>query len=109
MTLSEIVLKKIALSHRGKERAIKREDLLRHARLFDATLTDRGLRNIYSKLPVVTCDQGIFYPIRTKELEEYQIYLKSKAIPLFDRWKMVAQAHPHLMPEKGEQMRLFNG
>jgi len=107
MTLPEIIRKKIAVSHRGKERAIKRDELLRYARLFDASLTDRSLRNIYSKLPVCTCDQGIFYPVRESEMEEYQRYLKSKAIPLFDRWKMVAQAHPHLLPARGEQMRLF--
>ena len=109
MTLPEIILKKIALSHGGHERAIRREDLLQFARLYDRGLTDRALRNIYSKLPICTCDQGIFYPVRTQELEEYQRYLKSKAIPLFDRWKMVAQAHPHLLPARGEQMELFHG
>ena len=107
MTLPEIVLDKIARKHRGKERAIRREDLLQYVQLFEPTVTDRVLRNIYSKLPVCTCDQGIFYPIRESEMVDYQAYLKSKAIPLFDRWKMVAQAHPHLVPAKGKQMELF--
>ena len=107
MTLPDIILKKIARDHRGRDRAIKHEDLLQYAHLFDVGLTDRGLRNIYSKLPVCVYEGGIFYPIRTQELEDFREYMKRKAIPHFERYKRVAQAHPHLVPDKGEQMGLF--
>jgi len=110
MELSEIILDKIKCNHRGKENAIKRKDLL----LFCAehgygeypylmiSLTDRQLRNIYSQLPVVTCNKGIFYPIRREEVEEFREYLRKKAIPLFERWKRVADVHLD-----GKQMELF--
>ena len=107
MTIPEIIFKIIRTNHRGRENAISRDDLREKLRVWSVVISDRSLRDFYSKLPVCTCDQGIFYPIRPQELEEYQAYLKSKAIPLFDRWKMVAQAHPHLVPERGEQGELF--
>ena len=107
MTIPKIIFDIIRKNHRGRENAISRDDLREKLRIWGIEISDRSLRDVYSKLPVCTCDQGIFYPIRTQELEEYQVYLKSKAIPLFDRWKRVAQAHPHLVPERGEQMGLF--
>ncbi len=107
MTLPEIILKKIAKDHRGKERAIKRRDLWYYAKLFDPDITDRKLRDIYSKLPVCVYEGGIFYPIRTQELEEFKEYLMAKAIPCFTRYKRVARAHPHLVSDDSIQMDLF--
>jgi len=108
MSLSEIILEKIKADHQGKENSCKRRYLLSYARYFDPDLTDRQLRNIYCQLPVATCNEGIFWPIRKEELEGFQSYLKKKAIPLFNRYKMVAEHHQHLM-EDGEaiQWNLF--
>jgi len=97
MNLSEIILEKIKADHQGKENACKRRYLLSYARYFDPDLTDRQLRNIYCQLPVATCNEGIFWPIRSRELYEFQAYLKKKAIPLFNRYKMVAEEHWNLM------------
>lgn len=108
MTLSEIIQEKIKRDHRGKENAIKRKDLLKYAHFFDPELTDRGLRNIYCQLPLVSSSDGIFWPIRKSDLEEFKFYMKGKAIPLFNRYKMVAEKHRDLM-EYGEvvQWNLF--
>jgi len=71
-------------------------------------MTDRELRNIYCQLPVISSEAGIFWPIRKEELKDFKSYLKSKAIPLFNRYKMVAEKHRHLI-EYGEviQWNLF--
>ena len=102
MELSEQILTKLGYENRGKKNAIKRRDLLHYAQHYNPYITDRQLRNIYCQLPVVTCDKGIFYPIRTSEVQEFREYLRKKAIPLFERWKRVADVHL-----KGEQMELF--
>lgn len=107
MIIPEIVFDIVQKDHRGRENAITRDDLRTRLRLWSVIVSDRKLRDVYSKLPICTCDQGVFYPIRVQEIEEYRRYLKSKAIPLFERWKMVAQAHPNLLPTRGGQMDLF--
>lgn len=116
MNLPEIICEKIRIHHRGKENAIKRKDLLLYCNHFVVryhpyligSLTDRELRNIYCQLPLVSSNAGIFWPIRKEELYEFQAYLKKKAIPLFNRYKMVAEKHQDLM-EHGEviQWNLF--
>ncbi len=103
MELSEIILTKLKYHHAGKEEAITRKKLLDYCHWYNGALTDRQLRNIYSQLPVVACNKGIFWPIRTSEVEEFREYLKKKAIPLFERWKKVAEVHL----SKTGQMELF--
>jgi len=105
--IESYIFSHIKRHHRGREQSIKRDDLLKYARLFEPKLTDRELRSVYSLLPVCTCEEGIFYPIRSGELEEYRRYLEKKAIPLFERFRMVAQAHPHLVKNESEQLKLF--
>ena len=92
----------------GKENAITREEFLRtwkNAYSFWG-MTDRKFRQIYSKLPICTCDKGGFYPIRKEEIEDYREYLRKKAIPLFERFNRVRDAHPELAKDI-VQMELF--
>ena len=114
MNLSEIILEKIKTFHKGKDNAIKRKDLLIYCNCVThygvpvflvGSLTDRQLRNIYTQLPVVTCDEGIFWPIRKEELDEFEAYCRKKALPLFIRVKMVMKEHEHL--RVGMQKELF--
>ena len=107
MELPELILYVIKKDHRGKENAIVREELLSKIRRIVMgsvyqELTDRQLRNIYCQLPIITCDKGIFYPVRKSEIEEFREYLRKKALPLFERWKRVADVHLN-----GKQMELF--
>ena len=105
MNLETIIYAKIFKEHRGKENAIRRSDLLEYARHFDPDITDRQLRAIYSGLPVCVCEEGIFYPIRTQEIEDFKHYLIKKISPMRERYYRVAKAHPELLPSG--QMDLF--
>ncbi len=108
MNLSEIILEKIKKHHRGKENAIKRKDLLTIINfVYDGELTDRELRNIYCQLPVISSEVGIFWPIRSKELDEFEAYCRKKALPLFIRVKMVMKEHEGLRAEKYIQKELW--
>jgi len=99
----ETVLNIYKKYYSGKGNAIARERfLMRHFPLLD----DRKFRQIYSELPIVTCDKGGFYPIRKEEILEYRGYLRKKAIPLFERFRRVCNAHPDLAGDE-EQMELF--
>jgi len=91
--------------HSGRENAITRDRFMsKHVPAF--IISDREFRNIYSQLPIVTCEKGGYYPIREEEILEYRDYLRKKAIPLFERFKMVCEAHPELAGDE-EQMELF--
>jgi len=105
MNLSEIILHKLRQLHEGKENAIKRIKLLEYCKYFQPDLTDRELRNIYCQLPLVSCSDGIFWPIRKEELDEFEEYCRKKALPLFMRVKMVMEGHEHL--RAGVQKELF--
>ena len=107
MILSELILDEIKRYHRGKENAIKRDALLRFCQVFESELTDREMRKIYSELPVVSCNEGIFWPVRHEEIDEFEAYLRKKALPLFKRFKLVAKEHKHLLSEKFTQWSLF--
>lgn len=107
MNLSEIILSKIRSEHRGKENSIKRKYLLNYAHYFEPDLTDRELRNIYCQLPVISSEQGIFWPIRKEELDEFEEYCRKKALPLFLRVKMVMEEHKDLRTGEYVQKELF--
>jgi len=109
MNLPEIILDEIKRFHRGKENAIKREALLRFCRVFEPDLTDREMRDMYSQLPVCVCNKGIFWPIRPIEIKEFEIYMRKKALPHFNRAKMVIKYHKKLLSPKFIQWELFDG
>jgi len=106
--MKSIILDIYKKNHSGKENAITRKSFC--FRYLDdiIDITDRQFRQIYSQLPIVTCDKGGFYPIRKEEILEYRDYLRKKAIPLFKRFKMVCEAHPDLTGDE-EQLELFGG
>ena len=113
MNLSEIILEKIEKHHRGKENAIKRKELLCWCQCIEpemnmfGNLTDRELRNIYCQLPLISSEAGIFWPIRQSELDEFESYIRKKALPLFTRVKMVMEEHKDLRAGKYIQKELF--
>lgn len=103
MSLSDFILSILRAHHRGRANAITREDLLNYLHSLGYGLSDRDLREIYAELPIVSSSRGLFWPESRAELEEYRLYLKAKAIPLFERWQRVAQAHPELIDaQQGE-------
>jgi len=103
-----IVLDIYKKNHSGKENAITRSSFI--FRYLDGIvgISDREFRNVYSQLPICTCDKGGFYPIRGEEILEYREYLRKKAIPLFERFRMVCDAHSDLIGDI-KQMELFKG
>ena len=89
--------------HSGKENAITRVKFI--SSYWEAHFSDRQFRQVYSQLPICTCSKGGYYPIRREEILEYRDYLRKKAIPLFERWRRVQQAHPGLTDDM-EQLGL---
>jgi len=103
--MKEYILRLYKEHHSGRENAITRDKFMsKHVPAF--IISDREFRNIYSQLPIVTCDRGGFYPVRKEEILEYRDYLRKKAIPLFERFKRVCNAHPELADDV-EQLELF--
>lgn len=96
--------------HSGEENAITRTNFkLKHLwRLEWHLYSDRQFRRIYSQLPICTCEKGGYYPIRTSEIEEFREYMKKKAIPHFERFNRVRDAHPELIGDV-KQLELFEG
>ena len=98
--------------HKGRQKAIARKELLTMLLPYmpeeeKMETKDRRMRRIYEKLPIVSCAEGLFIPIRAEEIEGFKLYLRAKAIPLFNRFNLVASAYPNLIPEKGMQLDLF--
>ena len=110
MIIPEIILDIIQKDHRGRENAIRREDLLRHIqhKSRDYTLTDRRMREIVKSIPqICSCEKG-YYLAGNKSDSDYAIeYLKKKIFPLWDDIKQIQEAYPEYY--KGEQLELFSG
>jgi len=93
--------------HLGKENAITRTEF-KHRYLWRMPyFTDRQLRQAYSQLPIVTCEKGGFYPIRPSEIEEFREYMWKKAIPHFERFNRVRDAHYPELTGDIDQLELF--
>ena len=104
--MREEILRIYKIHHSGKENAVTREDfMVRHVYAV-FSISDRQFRQLYSQLPICTCDKGGFYPIRPEEILEYKEYLRKKAIPMFERFRRVCDAHPDLTDDEG-QLELF--
>jgi len=113
--MKEIILRLYKEHHSGKENAITRGNFVfkyNYQSLWEnkwdrwPDITDRQFRQIYSQLPICTCDKGGFYPIRKEEILEYRDYLRKKAIPLFERFNRVRDAYPELAKDV-QQLELF--
>ena len=66
---------RVLQGHKGRLAAMPRKDLLAHLRLFRPTLDDRGMREIYSTLPVCSSADGLYLPTCVAEVLEFKAYL----------------------------------
>jgi hypothetical protein len=105
--LGDRLLYFLRVLHPGRENAVTRHVLLNVTRAWGYDVNDRDLRECYAELPVVTCAQGIYYPIRAEELAECRAYYRKAALTLLGRWRRIAQGHPDLV--NAEQGNLFSG
>ena len=94
--------------HKGREKAVPRERIFFELKIFSPDLTDRKFREMYCHLPVASCEEGLFIPATSAEVEEFREYLKKKALPMLERYKRILAYYPHLAQEpKGSQMEMF--
>jgi hypothetical protein len=95
-------------AHRGIENAVPRDIVLTYLRQWEPELSDRQFRAFYSMLPeVCSCEHGLYTVANTNDIIEFEKYMRSKAIPFFDRVKRVREAHPQFAPGDEIQMGLF--
>jgi len=97
-------------AHRGRARAIPRqaiEDEL--GPLVPYRDLDRCFRKTYSKLPICSCQDGLFIPQTVAEVVEFKRYLTAKNGPFVahERVMVIYAARPELVPDCGIQGELF--
>ena len=101
----------IMASHRGRENAIPRRELADKLHRFAIDLEDRALRNIYSTLPICSCNDGIFIPRTPEEVQKYREYLRPHMSPekVQARITILLTTWPHLAAGPGVQLEMFDG
>ncbi len=109
--LAEVIMM-FMKKYKGRENAIARKELLTRLLPYmpeeeKMETKDRRMRRIYEKLPIVSCAEGLFIPIRAEEIEGFKLYLRAKALPLFNRFSLVASKYPRLVANGMKQMELF--
>jgi hypothetical protein len=101
--------------HRGKARAIPREELraqvnewLRTICRPDLVLDDREFRKLYVTLPLCSGDPGLWWPETPDEVKEFSRYLAAKIPPwaVQDRIRRIYSVFPHLAPVSEIQQEL---
>lgn len=65
-------------------------------------IKDVEFRAIYRDLPICSCEDGLYFPVTAEDLEAFRIYMRAKALPLFERVKRVAAEYPDLAPPVGQ-------
>lgn len=107
--LSRRIMELLQARARGEEHALSRGHVLAELRCFDPDLSDRTMRDIYSKLPVCSCEKGLFIPLRPGEVEAFKIYMTKKNGPIIAarRVAIIFSFYPKLRPTLEGQARLF--
>ena len=106
INLKDLILNLIKFNHRGKNKAIKRRELLLYCRQIDPSLSDRELRRIVEELSeICTSPKGYFMPENMKEVDETIEYLRKKALALLQRAKRIEEHYKSLFDSS--QRRLF--
>jgi len=100
---------RVMQGHRGRANAMPRKVLLAELRLYRPSFTDRDCRELYSDLPLCSCEEGIFFPIYSIEVQEFRIYLEKKVGPIIAarRCNIIYAYYPNLRPNYGIQQELF--
>jgi hypothetical protein len=93
----------------GLEHAVKREEIRKviNRQLSSFTnesevLSDTALRAIYRELPICACEGGLYIPETAADLEAFRLYMRKKALALFERFKRVADEYPELTGDPGQ-------
>jgi hypothetical protein len=107
--LSRMIMEFLQVRARGEENAVPREDVLAELRLFEPKLPDRTMRELYAKLPVCSCERGLYIPIRPGEVEAFKLYMTKKNGPFIaaQRVMIILAYYPKLRPAVEGQARLF--
>lgn len=113
--MSEYIATKILESMRihnlGRENAeprVRIEERLSHIRI---NFNDRTIRFAYATIPICSCNDGLFIPIRPEEVTEYEAYLRRKKIAeslISIKINRIHATWPELKPQpKPVQAELF--
>ena len=107
--LSRKIMELLQARARGEENAVPREEVLAELRLFQPKLSDRAMRDIYSALPVCSCERGLYVPIRPGEVEAFKVYMTKKNGPIIAarRVAIILAFYPKLRPAAEGQAKLF--
>ena len=110
-TLIEWIHAIISIRHIGREKAIYREDLLKHLLRLDVIdkITeswDRKVRKAIENNPeICSCEDGYFYDGGPEDVEYSIQYLMKKIMPLFKKIKERKLAYPEYYPDP-DQLKL---
>lgn len=104
--LSRKLMEYLQARARGRENAVRRDQVLFYLQSLDPELTDREMRRLYQALPICSCSVGLFIPRTSAEVEAFREYLSKKAMPLLSRWKTVIAYYPELRKEESKQLTL---
>jgi hypothetical protein len=93
---------------RGRDNAVRREELLFHLRLWEPNLDERGNRKIYTTLPICSCQDGLFIPKTSAEVKEFHDYILKGWGPVLaaKRMRIVLAYYPNLCPVNETQQDL---
>ena len=107
--LSRKIMELLQARARGEENALPREHIFAELRCFQPKLTDRAMRELYVGLPICSCENGLYVPIRSGEVVAFKTYLEKKVGPIIAsrRVAIIYAFYPKLRPPIGEQLRLI--
>lgn len=98
----------IVQQHRGRSRAVPRDEIMTELRRLEPTLDDRRFRELYSNLPICTCPNGLYSPSTPQEVADFKAYLSTGWGPIVAdrRVKVILAYYPSLAPRLAGQGEL---
>jgi hypothetical protein len=99
---------RVMQGHKGRANAMPRKVLLAELRLFVPKLSDHECRELYSGLPLCSCEDGLFLPQTVAEVQDFRAYITKAWGPIqaHRRYATIISFYPHLAPP-AEQLGLF--
>lgn len=91
---------RVMQGHRGRVNAMPRKVLLAELRLYRPSFTDRDCRELYSGLPICSCEGGLFLPTTVAEVLDFKAYITKAWGPIqaHRRCATIISFYPKLAP-----------
>jgi hypothetical protein len=101
LNIANRIMETMLLHNRGRANAEPRRVIEDRLKVWCIDVNDRTIREAYSTLPICACNEGLYLPITTDDVESFRAYAMKTRPPAEVQMKVrrIYQLYEHLSPK----------